>query len=142
MSEQLVTIASFRDLPEALLAKGKLEAAGIQSELVDDNIVRMDWFWSTAMGGIKLQVDRDDVNGAVEVLGSPIPTELPADDAGSVYQQPACPKCGSLDISHKTDNQWISAAVLYVTALPIPLPQSKAWRCEECGAQWTDGAET
>jgi hypothetical protein len=53
----LVTIRKFRDLPEALLAKGSLESAGIEAVLTDDNIVRLDWFWSNLMGGIKLNVD-------------------------------------------------------------------------------------
>jgi hypothetical protein len=39
---RLVTIRKFRDLPEAQLAKGSLESAGIECYLVDDNMVRMD----------------------------------------------------------------------------------------------------
>jgi hypothetical protein len=42
----LVTIRQFRDLPEALLAKGCLESAGIECFLRDDNLVRLDWFIS------------------------------------------------------------------------------------------------
>jgi len=49
----LVTIRKFRDLPEALLAKGSLESAGIEAVLTDENIVRLDWLWSNLMGGIK-----------------------------------------------------------------------------------------
>ncbi len=41
---RLITIRKFRDLPEALLAKGSLESAGIDAVLTDDNMVRMDWF--------------------------------------------------------------------------------------------------
>ncbi|MGC1645234.1 MAG: hypothetical protein WA741_05340, partial [Candidatus Sulfotelmatobacter sp.] len=43
---ELVTLCRFRDMPEALLEKGCLESAGIESCLVDDNMVRLDWFWS------------------------------------------------------------------------------------------------
>jgi hypothetical protein len=42
----LVTIRQFRDLPEALLAKGSLESAGIECFLADENLVRLDWFIS------------------------------------------------------------------------------------------------
>ena len=48
---KMVPIRQFRDLPEALLAKGSLESAGIEAVLTDDNVVRMDWFWSNLMGG-------------------------------------------------------------------------------------------
>ena len=138
MSEQLVTIARYRDLPEALLAQGMLQAAGIPCELADDNIVRMDWFWSNMVGGIRLQVDLDLVDDAVEVLASPIPADLPGDTGDDQYRQPACPKCGSLDVSRSTRNQWISAALLWVTALPVPLPRAKSWHCWDCGAHWIE----
>ncbi len=39
---ELVTIRQFRDLPEALLAKGSLESAGIECFLADEN--RLDHF--------------------------------------------------------------------------------------------------
>ena len=55
-STNSVTLRQFRDLPEALLAKGSLESAGIQVYLVDDNMIRMDWFISNLLGGIKLNV--------------------------------------------------------------------------------------
>jgi hypothetical protein len=58
---QTVTLRQFRDLPEALLAKGSLESAGIQAYLVDDNMIRMDWFISNLLGGIKLKVRAEDV---------------------------------------------------------------------------------
>jgi hypothetical protein len=49
------------------LAKGSLEAAGIQAYLVDDNMIRMDWFISNLLGGIKLQVRAEDAEAAVEI---------------------------------------------------------------------------
>lgn len=58
----LVTIQHFRDIPEALLAKGKLESAGIECLLADGNLVRMDWLLSNAIGGIRLQVQKQDSN--------------------------------------------------------------------------------
>ena len=62
---KLITIRKFRDLPEALAAKGALESAGIECALADDNIVRMDWFLSNLMGGIKLRVAPEDAETAV-----------------------------------------------------------------------------
>src|SRR4029077_18975842 len=40
--QELVTVRKFRDLPEALLAKGSLESAGIECFLADENLVRLD----------------------------------------------------------------------------------------------------
>ena len=76
---KLVTIRAFRDLAPALLAKTVLDEAGIESFLADDNIVRMDWFWSYAMGGVKLRVKIEDAPKANEVLGEDS-LELPEDE--------------------------------------------------------------
>jgi hypothetical protein len=68
----LVTIRQFRDLPEAILARGILESAEIETFFADENIVRMDWFISNAVGGIKLKVRKEDVEAANEALNAPV----------------------------------------------------------------------
>jgi hypothetical protein len=64
-----VVLRKYRDMPEAFVAKSILDAAGIESFLQDDNVVRMDWLWSNAMGGIKLIVREKDVEDAEKILG-------------------------------------------------------------------------
>src|SRR5215469_13713826 len=44
----LVTVRAFRDNSEALLAQAALESAGVESFLIDENTIRMDWLWSNA----------------------------------------------------------------------------------------------
>jgi hypothetical protein len=73
--DELVTIRSFRDLPEALLAKGMLESAAIECFLENDNMVRLDWLISNALGNIKLQVKRNDAETALEILDQPVPDD-------------------------------------------------------------------
>ena len=70
-SRSLVTVASYRDLPNADLARAALESAGIAAWIQDDNLVRMDWFYSNAIGGIRLQVDAADAEAAREILDQP-----------------------------------------------------------------------
>lgn len=72
----LVLLRRFRDLPEALLAKGRLESAGIPCSLADDNMVRLDWFISNLLGGVKLLVDAEDFAEASRVLNEPAPQEF------------------------------------------------------------------
>jgi hypothetical protein len=64
----LVTVRSFWNLVEAELAKGLLDAAGIESFLFDANVVNLDWFNANAMGGVKLRVDADNVEAAKHIL--------------------------------------------------------------------------
>src|SRR6476646_5128993 len=59
-----VMIRRFRDLPEASISKSILDSAGIENYLADDNLVRLDWFYSNLIGGIKLFVRQQDVEEA------------------------------------------------------------------------------
>jgi len=55
---------------EADLAKARLEAEGIPAFAADEYIVRFDWFYSNAVGGIRLQVAEPDAELAMEILAS------------------------------------------------------------------------
>ena len=81
---ELVTIRKFRDLPEALLAQGRLESSGIEAFLFDDNMVRMDWLISNLLGGVKLKVEEANVEIAEEILNQEISDDFdtePDDDS-------------------------------------------------------------
>jgi hypothetical protein len=132
---ELVTIQQFRDLPEALLAKGSLESAGIECFLADDNLVRLDWFISNFIGGIKLNVRAADVENARKILDEPILEGLYVQGVG-LYEQPRCPNCQSLDVNF----QELDRPIAYMSAfLHMPMPvQRPAWRCHACDAEWAD----
>jgi hypothetical protein len=138
--QELVTIRQFRDLPEALLAKGSLESAGIECFLADENLVRLDWFISNFIGGIKLNVRAVDVENACQILDEPILEGLYVQGVG-LYEQPRCPKCQSLDVNF----QELDHPIAYMSAfLRVPMPvQRPAWRCHGCDAEWADdGSES
>ena len=64
-SMDLVTIRQFGDMSEALLAKGRLESAGIECFLADLNVTRLEWPLSR---GMRLQVRPEDVESAIACL--------------------------------------------------------------------------
>lgn len=134
----LVTVRQFRDLPEALLAKGSLESAGIDCFLADENLVRLDWFISNFIGGIKLRVHPSDAANAVKLLDEPILEGIYVHGVG-LYEQPRCPKCQSLDVNF----QELDRPISYITAfLQVPVPvQRSGWHCQACDAEWDDPAE-
>src|SRR5271154_6230296 len=127
---ETVTLRKFRDLPEALLAKGSLESAGIQAYLVDDNMIRMDWFISNLLGGIKLKVRPEDAEVASEILDQPIPEMLDVEGVGTI-EQPKCPQCESLDISYEELDKPLSYLSAYA-GVPLPVPKH-GWTCHACG---------
>jgi hypothetical protein len=129
----LVILRHFRDLPDALIAKGGIESAGIECFFDDDNIVRMDWFISNAVGGIKLLVRPQDATAANEILEHGVPEAFDVPGVGE-YEQPRCPKCQSLDV--------ISELVRNVgendsggSGGVVPRVQ-RGWKCESCGNAW------
>ncbi len=133
--QELVTVRQFRDLPEALLAKGCLKSVGIECFLGDENLVRLDWFISNFIGGIKLKVKAADVENARQILDEPILEGLYVQGVG-LYEQPRCPKCQSLDVNF----QPLDRPIAYMSAfLRVPLPvQRRAWHCRSCDAEWED----
>jgi Putative prokaryotic signal transducing protein len=136
---ELVTVRQFRDLPEALLAKGSLESAGIECFLADENLVRLDWFISNFIGGIKLNVRAADQAIARQLLDEPILEGLYVQGVG-LYEQPRCPNCQSLDVNF----QELDRPIAYISAfLRVPLPvQLPAWHCRSCDAEWEDDGDS
>jgi hypothetical protein len=124
-------------LPDALLAKGCLESVGIECFLGDENLVRLDWFISNFVGGIKLNVRTADAENARKVLDEPILEGLYVQGVG-LYEQPRCPKCQSLDVNFRE----LDRPIAYMSAfLRVPMPvHRKAWRCHSCDAEWEDEA--
>ena len=137
MTDHLITVERFRDLHEALLAQGKLESAGIESFLADGNIVRADWLWSNAVGGLRLQVRANDALSARELLHEPAPEAFTEEEVGEVYAQPHCPRCDSIDIRFETLDHFWTYGFWLVTGFPVPI-RKQNWKCHACGSEWVE----
>jgi hypothetical protein len=118
--QNLVIVATFRDLPPALIAKNVLDTAGIRNFLIDATTIRMDWLLSNAIGGVKLGVERKDLEAAKQALDGGMETvELPEDEEVLL---PHCPRC----MSPTVEEQKLDPARANYTA----------WRCDDCGTLW------
>jgi len=133
--DDLITLWRYRDLPEALIARSKLDAEGFDCFLADAEIVRLNWFWSNAFGGVRLQVRLDDGESALAVLAQEIPASFTAEEVGEEYRQSVCPSCGSLDVGFESVHRGIALAALHFFGLPLPIPMN-SWKCEDCGHRW------
>ncbi|MFL6428768.1 MAG: DUF2007 domain-containing protein [Acidobacteriaceae bacterium] len=131
--QRLITVQQYRELADAQIAKGALESAGIPCFLRDENAVRMEWVWSNLMGGVRLQVREEDREAAHSILAQPIPEQIQLEDE-IPYDQPRCPRCGSLDIHYQAIHKRTALASI-ILFVPIAIPK-RAWICERCGAQW------
>jgi hypothetical protein len=64
-ASELITIRQFGNLSDALMAKGCLDSAGIESFLADSN---MAWMDSPVVRGMRLQVSPEDAETAIAML--------------------------------------------------------------------------
>ena len=124
MTKELITLRTYGSLPEALLDKARLDSAGINCVLADDNVARV--LGSVVSGGVKLQVAPEDEAVGRGFLEEGIPPLLVDEESGMEYVQPQCPKCGSLDASTVED----------------AAPGTGDLKCEVCGHRWKQKEDT
>ena len=130
----LVTLARFRDPLDAELARARLEGAGIEALILDQHLTGINWFYSLALGGVRVQVDASDLDAGRRALRedhsadlADIPeSRLPADGDG-------CPRCGSARIRARVQRP--AAALSLAMGLPLA-PWRRLWTCEACGHHW------
>lgn len=66
----LVTVERVTEVWEAHILRARLEAEGILASIADEHLVAMDWFYSNAIGGVRVQVPACELNRALEVLAA------------------------------------------------------------------------
>lgn len=137
-NQRFIVLRRYRDMPDAFLFGSMLDSADIECYLADENTIRMDWFWSNFLGGIKVCVRRADEDAASSLLEQGVPEKFDVDGVGE-YQQPGCPMCQSFEVSFRGLNK----AVDYVGALlggPRTLHRSLL-ECDACSHQWPESTE-
>ncbi len=73
--EEIVTLTHCGELPAAQLLCGRLEADGIESFIPDEIMAAQTWHLNRAIGGIRVQVHRVDLERAKQILEHPGLTE-------------------------------------------------------------------
>lgn len=77
----LVTIATFSFPHEARIAKARLDALGIPSFIADEHTINMQWLYSNALGGVRLQVPQAVAAEALAALNEDAGLDDSAADA-------------------------------------------------------------
>ncbi len=133
---RLVTIATFSYPTEAYIPKTKLESEGIWAFVADADTVTANWLYSNAIGGVKLQVKKDDVDRAVAILNSESDSlEWLEDEITQDEDEVSCPQCNSNNVEYeKYATRLIFLSWLLLT-FPIPFLKRK-WKCQDCGYTW------
>ncbi len=125
----LVIISSYSLPYEAHIAKSRLDSEGIPSFIADEHTISMQWLYSHALGGVKLQVPEVYAEAALEVLNENRETAL-VEEQG--VDQKACPQCGSENTEfYQLGRRW---AFLVFIGIQFPLfPVMDGIKCKNCG---------
>lgn len=125
----LITIARYSLPYEAHIAKSRLDAEGIPAYLADEHTINMQWLWSDALGGVRLQVPEPHVESALMILAEDREQDLIESQA---VDTTACPHCGSTDTEYQQiGRRW---AFLVFIGLHFPLfPVRHGVKCRQCG---------
>jgi len=146
----------------ALSSKSVLESAGIECVLSDEHMIRMDWFWSNALGGVKVWARESDVADSIDLLDQGIPYKFEVEGIGE-YIQPSCPFCGAAEwsfvelrrrfslpsriallaitlfVAFGMERHFLLFFAFYVVLVFIWLPllsRHYGWHCKKCGVTW------
>lgn len=134
MRNSLIEIANYQFSSEAYLFKGKLESEGIEVFLQNENTINTDPLLSSALGGVKLFVNSEDVLQSRQILDA-IP-EYSLNDKGELL---TCPNCGSQKIYMTTTINDIKSFLAFIyglLTLSMPLFSKQKYKCESCNFEF------
>lgn len=125
----LVTVSRYSFPYEAHLARALLESEGIPAFVADEHTINMQWLYSDAMGGVRLQVPEDWAQQACDVLREDREQVL---EEQQETDKDLCSHCGSADTEyHQIGKRW---AFLVFLGIHFPLfPVRHGVRCRTCG---------
>jgi hypothetical protein len=131
----LVAVAACAQPVEAHLIRCRLEAEGVEAFVADEHIVSLQWLYSAAVGGVKVQVHAGDADRARAILdASRVQRSDSARFVTDDLRAPRCPDCGSLDVQQRFSRRVTFASSLL---LGFPLPWAlRRSRCRSCSARW------
>ncbi|UZH56416.1 DUF2007 domain-containing protein [Salinimicrobium tongyeongense] len=130
MDTNFSNVAVFQYSAEAQILKGRLEAEGIKTYLVDNHTIDTDPLVSNAIGGVKLKVRKEDEEKAFQVLSAI--SKYSVDDEG---RQISCPSCNSQHVEIFTSVKSAKSLIFFclsflVNALPLYIKRN--YHCTNC----------
>ena len=150
------TLATYRDLPAALVTQAMLQASGVPCFLANYHIVAINWQYALAVGWLQLCVPIDTATDAVRLLQS----DDVAIEGDWRLPEATCPHCGSATLRGDETPRITAALALLLPAVVLFLPtafylpwvvsefafffgavivvalRGHRWRCVHCSRTW------
>jgi hypothetical protein len=142
--DKIVVYQTFIDPNNAHIIKGLLGSYGIECFLSDENMVTLNAMYSSAVGGVKLNVFEKDIDRISAILESENATPENATENDSEESKIACPKCHSTNVAFGGSIKrkfGLSTALLFslITSfflMAYPFNMRKVHHCFDCGHEF------
>lgn len=138
-ADKIVVFQTFSDPVNANIAKGLLDAHGIECFLSDENIITLNPLYNNAVGGIKLNVFEKDIDCISSILKSDYIPETTSEFTGNEKGNIICPNCHSDNVSYggSIKRKFGYFDVLLALLLMIyPFTMRKTYHCFECNHEF------
>lgn len=139
MSQEMwKNVKEFTTPTEARLAYSFLTSKGITCRLRDEQFIGMQYFYSLAMGGVRLDVLSVEYESAIKLLQDVENNKFQLAE-GETDQNSGipCPRCGSSStfIVSSRGRSW-ALLVLVLIYIPLPFLARDVWHCKKCQLEW------
>lgn len=131
-TERQVTVGVYTMPYEADLVWSLLEAYEIPVFPADYYTIYIDWFYSNALGGIKIRVSEQDAAQAREIIEGALSEGA---SLQQTYSEGACPHCGNSDTAPVVLGRQWAVITWLVLDMPLVWPRT-GLRCSSCGHTW------
>jgi hypothetical protein len=129
---RFVIIKSFSNYIDAHILLGRMKEEGVDCWLKNEATTTIMPIWTTALGGIQLMVNEEQLQKAAYIL-KVIEEET--------KEKVICPKCSSHDVQYintmRKPVNWLSAAVTFLLGYYAVLPEQR-YHCFNCGEEWKE----
>ncbi|MDG1331141.1 MAG: DUF2007 domain-containing protein [Crocinitomicaceae bacterium] len=133
---QLVTLRTFDTAIAAHILKNTLEGEGIVCHIFDENIMTLNPLMNVAVGGIRLQVNIEDLEKAkvivAEIDGKPL-----TDEQDETIQ---CPNCEStelyIDFNSMKDPKGFLSMITSFILFTYPVYSKSVYKCKKCDTEF------
>ncbi|SRR4030042_2714525 len=132
--EDLATIAQFSQGAEAYIMRGRLETEGIGCFIADEHLISINWLYSNAIGGVKLQVKKSDIEKAKKILAEKSDIKFQYRKGGGESRY-VCPHCNSEDVYFEKYSRKAYIWSWLLLGIPIPFLKRR-WKCYSCSHEW------
>jgi hypothetical protein len=126
--KRMATVSTFSKPEEAHLLRSRLEAAGIPAFVRDELTIQMNWLYSTALGGVRVEVADEHLEAAREITALPTVND-------SREETLLCPRCGSSEVIRRQWPRRLAYLSLLVVSFPLILSRKHS-KCRRCGCAW------